>query len=349
MNSCIQVFNESSKFEYLTLLNDLNLNLDIYYYPCFLEWDAKIQGGAYEIFFYRKEEEVFIYPYIKLSFVDKKFENYFDISSPYGYCGPFSTSKFIFVEAEVEFMHFIKDKCITEFVRYHYVYNDKRKFLRQIQNSKNRTIVTLDLSLDWDVIWTKEFSVKNRNLIRKLDKEGFDYVSTKKSDDLHGFIEMYYSTMKNVEASNFYFFKKDLLNQLFEIFGENLILVKVESNKVVYAYALFFISGGIATYFLSARNLDFPKVPATNFLLGKSAEILKKNGVQIINFGGGMFNKVDDYLLKFKQNFSSETKEYFIGKRIFNQEIYNQIVNDWIEVYGKVDYENRKNILQFYR
>jgi lipid II:glycine glycyltransferase (peptidoglycan interpeptide bridge formation enzyme) len=155
--------------------------------------------------------------------------------------------------------------------------------------------------------------------------------------------------MKNAEASIFYFFEKDLLNRLYEDLGEKIFLVKVEKASIVYSYSLFFISGGIGTYYLSARNVNYPKIPGSNYLLGKVVKLLQEKGVSILNFGGGLTNEPEDYLFKFKLNFSKQTKEFFIGKRIFNNNIYNQLINDWINLHGENDYEKRKNVLQFYR
>jgi lipid II:glycine glycyltransferase (peptidoglycan interpeptide bridge formation enzyme) len=345
----VQIFNESTHADYLKLLCKLGLELDIYYYPSFLCFDAKIQKGFYEIFSFIKGNDVFIYPYIKLPFNQEKFKGYFDISSPYGYCGPFCSSEFIFQEGEEAFVNYIKSKCVTEFVRYHYIYNDKQKFTKQIQNLQNRTVVTLDITLDWETIWSKEFSVTNRNLIRKLEREEYNFAVANKKEDLLGFLEMYYSTMKNAEASNFYFFEEDLINRLYQDLGEKIFLVKVEKSSIVYSYSLFFISGGIGTYYLSARNVNYPKIPGSNYLLGKVVKLLQEKGASILNFGGGLTNEREDYLFKFKMNFSKQTKEFFIGKRILNNYIYNQLINDWINLHGENDYENRKNVLQFYR
>ncbi len=349
MEASFQIFNESTHSDYLNLLSEIGLELDIYYYPSFLNIDANIQKGEYEIFFFRNGIDVFIYPYIKLPFKEEKFKEYFDISSPYGYCGPYTSSELIFQEGEEAFIEYIQNKCVTEFVRYHYIYNDKQKFTKQIQNIQNRTVVTLDTTLDWETIWLQEFSGTNRNLIRKLEKEEYNFVLTNKSEDLLGFVEMYYSTMKNAGASDFYFFETKIINRLYEDLGEKIFLVKVEKDNIVYSYSLFFISGGISTYYLSARNVDYPKVPATNFLLSKSAEFLKQKGAFILNLGGGLTNEQSDYLFKFKRNFSKETKEFFIGKRIYNNEIYNLIKEDWIEQYGVDKYSTVRHILQFYR
>lgn len=349
MNQRIKIFNKNNFKSFLQLLDERELYLDVYYDPYFLSIDAKIQGGDFEIFVYKEHNELFIYPYIKLPFEEEKFKEYFDLSSPYGYCGPYCTSDSFFKEAEIAFINYIKNNCITEFVRYHYLYNEQQKFAQQIQNLQNRTVVTLNTTLDWDTIWTKEFSSTNRNLIRKMEKEEYDFVLTDKKEDLLGFTEMYYSTMKNAGASDFYYFDKELINRLYTDLGEKIFLVKVEKENVVYSYSLFFISGGIGTYYLSARNVEYSKVPATNYLLSKAAEILKEKGATILNFGGGLTNEQDDYLFKFKRNFSKETKEFFIGKRIHNNEIYNQIKENWIEKYGFEKFSAIKHILQFYR
>lgn len=344
-----QIYNKSTYADYIKLLSELKLELDIYYYPSFLDIDAKIQKGEYEIFFFRKGNDVFIYPYIKLPFKEEKFKRYFDISSPYGYCGPFCTSELIFQEGEDAFITYIKNNCVSEFVRYHYIYNDELKFTKQIQNLRNRLIVTLSLNQSWEEIWSKEYSSTNRNLIRKLEKEGYLYSVTRKKEDLDEFVEMYYLTMKNVNADSFYFFDNELLYELFEKLGEKIILSKVTKNEITYCYSLFFVTKNIATYYLSARNLEHSKTPATNFLLSKTIEFLMKQNISLLNFGGGITDDLNDMLLKFKSNFSKSKSNFCIGKRVFNQKKYQQISDEWITIQGKDNFEERKHILQFYR
>jgi lipid II:glycine glycyltransferase (peptidoglycan interpeptide bridge formation enzyme) len=345
----INIYNKINSNLYLSFLCEINLELDIYYYPEYLEIDADIQKGDYEIFVVQNDTDVFIYPYIKLGFTNPELKNYFDISSPYGYCGPYCTNADFFVEAEILFNEFISQNCVTEFVRYHFLYNENLKFSQGITNFQNRTIVTLDIDQSWEDIWTKEYSGTNRNIIRKLEKEGYNYVITREKDDLNEFVEMYYLTMNNVGADSFYFFDKKLINDLFVALGEKIVLTKVEKDGINYCYSLFFISGTIATYYLSARNLEHSKVPATNFLLSKTVEWLLNKNISTINLGGGLTNDLNDPLFRFKSNFSKSKNDFYIGKRIFNHEIYEDIVNSWISVHGPADYEKRKQILQFYR
>lgn len=349
MSIQINIFNKNNYKLYLSVLSKINNCLDIYYYPEYLEIDAHIQKGEYEIFVVQNDTDIFIYPYIKLGFTNPDLLNYFDISSPYGYCGPYCTDPIFFTEAEIIFNEFMSKNCVTEFVRYHFLYNENLKFSEGITNFQNRTIVSLNMDQSWETIWTKEYSGTNRNVIRKLEKEGYNYFVTREKDDLNEFIEMYYLTMNNVGAGSFYFFDKKLINELFDNLGEKIILTKVEKNGVSYCYSLFLISGNIATYYLSARNLEHSKVPATNFLLSKTVEWLQNKDINTINLGGGLTNDLNDPLFKFKSNFSKSKNDFYIGKRIFNREIYEDIVNSWISIHGQEDYENRKHILQFYR
>lgn len=349
MPTKVEIYNKDNFKLYLAFLSNKNIFLDIYYYPEFLSVDAEIQKGEYEIFVVQNRTDVFIYPYIKLGFANPDLNNYFDISSPYGYCGPYCSSPTFFVEAEVLFNKFISKNCVTEFVRYHFLYNENLKFSKGISNFQNRTIVTLDLVQSWEDIWSKEYSGTNRNLIRKLEKEGYNYVVTREQEDLNEFVEMYYLTMNNVSADSFYFFDKNLINELFLNLKEKIILTKVEKDGVSYCYSLFLISGNIATYYLSARNLEHSKVPATNFLISKTVEWLLDKNIKKINLGGGLTNNLNDPLFKFKSNFSKSKNDFYIGKRVFNDAIYEDIISLWISIHGQEDYDKRKHILQFYR
>lgn len=349
MSGLIQIFNESNVESYDDYLLNNGISLDIYYTAKFLKIDAKIQKGEFEIFAVKKDNSIFIYPYIKLFFDNPDLKNYFDITSPYGYCGPFCNDQTFFDEAEALFYSYMSKNCVTEFVRYHYKYNRDLKFNKNIVNIHNRTIAVLDLNKSWEEIWTKEYSGTNRNVIRKLEKEGYSFSETTDQKDLDNFIEMYYLTMNNAGADTFYYFTKELIKQLYTELGKNIILVKVEKDYVVYSYSLFFISGSIATYYLSSRNLDYSKVPATNFLLSKTVELLQKKTVSEVNFGGGLTNDPQDHLFRFKSNFSKTTENFFIGKRIYNDEIYKKIISEWISNHNQDEYESKKQILQFYR
>ncbi len=325
------------------------MKLDIYYQPAFLQLDAEIQKGQYEIFVAEEDSSIFIYPYIKLGF-DKPFSSYYDLSSPYGYCGPYCNDESFFLKAENAFLaHAEQSHFVSEFVRYHYLYNTDKRFSIEIDNFYNRTIVLLDLHQNWDVIWKNQFSPTNRNLVRKLEKEAYQFEISNSTQSLEEFILMYNETMKNVNANAFYYFPRDYYYKLFDELTDTVFLAKIVREGVTYASALFFACNNIVTYYLSARNLQFSKIPAGNLLLTNTIKWSIDKKMKWFNLGGGITNRKEDELFMYKQKFSKTYSNFFIGNRIHHKEVYNTIVASWIAEHGQDAYNSKKKLLQFYR
>jgi len=322
--------------------------LDIYYQPEFLQCDAKHQNGHYEIAVTKYGEQIWVYPYLVIPIPNT---NWFDLASPYGYAGPVSNSPELFKLSELEFLDRIKSRSniITEFVRYHYQYNAHSKFEHEINNQLNREIFLLPTK-NHEEVWTKHFSGTNRNIYRKMQSEQFEFtIDAFRQEDIHDFQEAYHKTMNHLNASNFYYFSNSYFEDIQRSLKENLLIARVKFKDVVYATALFFKSNKTLTYFLSARNLDFPKVAATNFLLSNAAFWAEKNNFNHLNFGGGMSMDPKDSLLKFKSQFTTEKRPFFIGKRIHQQNLYEELVALYKAQFGSNEFDKVKHILQFYR
>uniref|UniRef100_UPI0040497790 hypothetical protein n=1 Tax=Flavobacterium sp. TaxID=239 RepID=UPI0040497790 len=341
------IFNKFNSNKYLDLINKSSLDVDTYYLPAYLNFDAKIQGGEYEIFVLVEDNNYFIYPYIKIPLNEYKMGKYFDLASPYGYGGPISNNRDFFQRAEHYFINYISKFCVTEFVRYNWRYDFK--FEVNIENLQNRKIVIVNLQNGFETVWNTSFSSKNRNLVNKMIKDGFEFIISKSVSDLNLFIDMYYDTMNNVSADNFYFFDRASIIELYGELHEKVILAKVIKDDTLCGAALFFISDTGSIYFLSARDILLSKFPITNFLISKVIEKLISLNIKILNLGGGLSNNDDDSLFKFKKNFSNTCSDFWVGKRIHNKEIYNDLINLWIKDKGLDDYSSKKHLLQFYR
>ncbi|NLR61849.1 GNAT family N-acetyltransferase [Chitinophaga polysaccharea] len=340
-----EIFNSQNILGYSKLHADLKL--DIYYQEEFLNADAFLQNCSYEIFVLRKESDLFIYPYLKKDVG----HNCYDITSPYGYCGPYSTSENFFIQGEQAFLDYVQSekKIVSEFIRYHPLYNaGGLMFKQQITNIRNRTLVMLDCKNNWRNIWEQQFSGTNRNLIRKLKNEKFVFEILDYERFRDEFIKLYFLTMQNVEAKDFYFFRESYFELLKSGLKEKLMLTRVSLDDETYAMALFFISGDIVTYFLSARNIAHAKVPATNYLLSSMVEWAVNNGFSYLNLGGGITDGDNDSLFKFKSNFSRKHLDFFIGKRIHRPDIYVKLAEEWIDKNGHEKYDCVKQMLQFY-
>jgi hypothetical protein len=327
---------------------DFIRTLDIYYQPEFLICDAKMQGGDYELAIFENAGNFWVYPYIVVPIANTP---YFDITSPYGYAGPAANDNALQAMAEQSFMHYIAERgnIVCEFVRYHPVYNEHLLFEKDISNLVNRRVVLVN-TVDPNDIWMNQFSATNRNLVRKMENDNFTWlIKPFKKEDLPEFNKAYQANMVHSGATDYYFFPLSYFEELIHNIDYKLQIVHVQKDGVTYASALFFISGNLATYFLSARNLSFPKIPASNLLLSKMATWCVEHGISLLNLGGGLSLDESDHLFKFKSNFSKQIKNFHIGKRIHGRDLYKQLQENYILTHGEESYQQVKHILQFYR
>lgn len=348
----LDVYNKNTAKNYTDFLAGRNIELDIYYYPEFLGIDAVIQKGEYEIVVIYNETACFVYPYIKSPIPFQQYSNYFDITSPYGYAGPYinTNDTHVFELCEQKLVDYLSSSnVVCEFIRYHYLYNKGTRFNLSASNHLNRKIVVLDLKRSSEGLWKNEFSSKCRNLYRKMEKENYEFEFANKPDDLKEFYSLYIETMKNANADDFYYFPFEMIQKMHNDLGKDLLLCKLIKDNITYASALFFIKNKIVTYYLSSRNLNYPKVNANNFLLAKVIQWAASQGNHIFNLGGGDDDKEENSLLAFKKNFSKNEETFFIGKRILNTEVYDQLKTHYQEVYGRDSFSKKQHILQFYR
>jgi hypothetical protein len=343
----IKTYNKSNIAEYEREFADTLNSLDIYYQPGYLLCDAAMQKGDLEIFTIKSDDgKKWIYPYILTPIALD--ETLLDIVAPYGYSGPFCNDTTFFKEGENAFVDYISSKpVVSEFIRYHWLYNREKKckFSVNCTNIHNRVIVVLDTKKPFEQIWTQSFSNTNRNVIKKIEKGDFLWrIKIFEKADVSQFLKIYSETMNNASATDFYYFES-----LIDNLKGKIKLVTVEKEGICYSAALFFMTEEIATYYLSGRNVAFPQVSATNYLLGKMAEWCSVMGYKNINLGGGRTNSVNDSLFKFKKNFSKKNCDYYIGKRIHKPIVYEQLKELFIVKFGAEKYEKQKHFLQFYR
>jgi len=347
----VEVFNSNSAFEFKKLLIDFQLDLDIFYQPEFLEIEASNINGEYEIFtvYNSISRQIFIYPYIKISLIHDG-DEYFDLTSPYGYAGPYCNDHAFFSACESEFLNYIrKQKIVSEFVRYHFIYNENQFFTQEIQNEHNRTVVIFDLESSWENIWLHNVSQNNRNYTNKFEKDGFVLEVLSDAKELEEFIMMYYQTMQNADAAQIFFFPKEYFYLLFEKMIGKVMIGKITKDKTTYASVLFFISGGIVQPYLNGRNLNNKKLPSSVPLYINLAKWAKNNGLRLLNMGGGRTNSPEDSLFLFKKRLSNQYRDFYIGKRIHNMEVYHSLIDNFINIEGYENYEKMKSKLQFYR
>lgn len=323
---------------------------DVYFTPEYYALYEQNGDGKSCCFVYEEDDKVILYPFL-LNSVNKLGYaldgEYYDIQGAYGYNGIVTSSK---DEGFIARFHDYFDKycqehnIIAEFSRFHPLLNNQALASPKMQTFYSRKTVKLDLSLSIEDIWMNQFSSKNRNVIRKAEKDGVTIVE---SQDYEFFRQMYDQTMHNVNAEDFYFFPAEYYERFKETFGENLILCFAMYEGKPISGSMFMFSKEYAHYHLSGRDRNYYKIAANNAVLWYGIQKAKERGCKWFHFGGGTTGEDDDLLLHFKQNFSKDNGEFWIGKRVHNQQVYDSIVAQWKDHYPDSYAANKVKLLGY--
>ncbi len=292
----------------------------------------KIHGdGEPLLFLYEKEQTRGINVVMKRDVaLDRHFKGnlesnkYFDFITPYGYGGWLiegENKNGLFSEYENWCQ---KNGIICEFVRFHPVLKNHRFSSEVYDVVQLGNTVTLDLSSP-EIIWENIIS-KNRNMIRKAEKNNIKIYNGRYPAIYEVFREIYNATMDKDHAEEYYYFGEEFYKSVLEDLPFNSqVFYAVLENKVI-AASIMLAANGRMNYHLSGSVLEYRNLAPSNLLLYKAALWGCEQGYRTFHLGGGV-GSGEDNLYKFKAAFNKNSDYQFsIGKKISNEEKYKKLV-----------------------
>lgn len=326
---------------------------DIYYTPEYYRLYEELGDGRATCFVFYDGEDIALYPFLlnSVNTLGYNLDNqYYDIQGAYGYNGIVSSSyKKNFISSFYSSFkdYILKNNIIAEFTRYHpIIQNDL--FAVNMNVVEDRKTVFLDITKEYDYIWSHFYSGINRNMIRKALKNHISISISNNINEYFLFYDIYKRTMQNIGADEYFYFSRNYFENFKTLLSNNhkLIVAKID-DKLICAMILMF-HGKYAHYHLSGRLKEFSNTGVNNLILDEAIKIAQKEGCSVFHFGGGTTNLQNDSLLKFKSNFSNDKRTFHIGKKIHNKNIYNEVVNQW-EIKFPEKVEQYKNLILKYR
>lgn len=321
---------------------------DIYFTPEYYSLYQNYGDGQACCYVYEKDGTVVLYPFLINAISPLGYEldkEYYDIQGAYGYNGIIAScyDTNVINSFWESFDLWCQDKrVVAEFSRFHPLLNNHLLASPKMKTFYSRHTVALDL-MD-DDIWMHQISSKNRNMIRKAEKEGIMIVE---SDDYETFRKLYNGTMSDLHAEDFYFFPSEYYSEYKQSFNdENLLCLAIYDGKVI-AGSMFMYSEDYAHYHLSARNRQYSRYAANNLVLWYGIQKAKERGCKWLHFGGGTTGDDNDSLLKFKRDFSKTLCEFWIGKRVHNQSVFDEIVRQWQQKHIESYTLNKQKLLGY--
>ncbi|MCG7333056.1 GNAT family N-acetyltransferase [Salinicoccus roseus] len=307
--------------------------MDIYFDYEYCKINEIIEDGKAVPYVFKSENGT-----IKYNFIQKKIpENdglyekiYYDITTPYGYGGPLivdaSNKEELIKEFEAEFSNYCKkNNIVSEFIRFHPILKNHNDFETLYDLEYSRDTVGTNL-LDYENPFKEEFSKSCRKKINKQLRDGLNYEIIENPNDIQEFLKFYYSTMDRNMANNFYYFSEEYFQKFVQKFNENIVLVKAIHEDKTIAMGFYFIYNKYIHIHLSGTLKEYLHLSPAYILRFGITEWGKKKGFEMIHHGGGRTSDPEDGLFKFKKQFGKNTGfEYYLGKRIRNQKVYDTL------------------------
>ncbi|MEZ4812075.1 MAG: GNAT family N-acetyltransferase [Caldisericia bacterium] len=199
-------------------------------------------------------------------------------------------------------------------------------------------IVWVDLTKSEEDL-LENISKEGRKKLRQAESRGVE-VKMLPPDGFSDFIPLYRETMEHHLANERYLYP--------DVFFENMMRTPEEFCFVMGAFveeqlvsSVIVLAGGEVGYsYLSATNRDFQNYRPNNYLFWKMLRKCKQMGLKYFVLGGGAAGNDGTY--KFKLNFSSLEKDFYIFDRLHDPETYKRIIEiktEFEHTQGRLDFD----------
>jgi len=275
---------------------------------------ASFENGIFDSFEFCNGDEIFYFQYIKRDIADEvatlEKNKYFDIVTPFDYGGFYYSSNEMLEKGLKEFEKKCKqENIISAFFRFNPLIKQDFNMLKNyIDIIKVQEHILIDLKSDYK----KEFSSEKRRDINKQKRYDYTFI---KNDSLNNFYNVYIETMGRINANEYFLFDKEILNKLLN-YGK-IFSINFDNNIVNSVFILeddlniyYFLGGGLTSYLKYGFNSLLLELVSDYYSQSKNIFLL----------GGGK-----DGLYKFKKRYSNQTAPFYIGKKIFDKEIYDKL------------------------
>lgn len=299
-------------------------NHDVYYLSGYCKAFEVHGDGAPELLYYEEGMLRAIYVYMKRQIAS----GMVDTVTPYGYGGVLfdgdtSTQNIeLFGKAFERQMQ--NDGVVSNFVRYHPVLKNAGPMKQISEVIDLGKTIAIDLSSP-EIIWENIHS-KNRNMIRKAEKNGIEIKHGKGMDLLEKFMEIYNKTMDKDHAEAYYYFKLPFYESIHNDLFDNYEMFYAEYEGKIIAMSIMIFANGRLNYHLSGSDIEYRNLAPSNLLLYKAALWGCEQGMKTFHLGGGV-GSGEDNLYKFKAAFNKISDYQFsIGKQVFDKRAYDELV-----------------------
>ena len=302
----------------------------------FAEWDVYYLSGYVKAFYIHGDGDPFLLYYedngLRAIYVYMRRQTalvgVYDSITPYGYGGVFFEGEISEENIKSFWIAYIvkmrEENIVDNFVRYHPVLKNAAPMKAMSNVIDMGNTIALDLSSP-EVIWENIIS-KNRNMIRKAEKNGIEIKHGKGLELFEHFRRIYNATMDKDNADKYYYFGEAFYKSIHQDLNDNYELFYAVMEGQIIAMSIILFGNKQMHYHLSGSMIEYRNLAPSNLLLYKAALWGYEHGFKTFHLGGGV-GSGEDNLYKFKAAFNRNSNFRFsIGKQVFDQTKYEELV-----------------------
>lgn len=316
---------------------------DVYFLPEYLlASEAEGLGTGYCALAI-ENEAVWLYPFLKCAIhpIDKTTEEFdlYDLQSAYGYGGPVVNKEgedeiFIREAWRCLYAWCKEERVVGEFCRFHPLINNHHWAPPEMCVIEDRKTVAIDLNTYPNKIWNDSYFRVQRNMIRRAEREGYEYHTLPSSKQMSWFALMYARTQDVIQAGTETRFGEAYFESLVQGLGEKSWLGIVKKGTDIAAAVLVLEGAQIAYSHLMAYGSGGATAGMTNILYHGVALEAAERGLKILYMGGGKTKDDKDPLLYFKKSLGQGRRMFYIGTRCHDSELYDLLGTRWEKQHG---------------
>lgn len=281
--------------------------------------------GTGECFVYEAAEGIALYPYLRRPIEGAP--GYSDIITPYGYggaiyeCrGKLSPEKLVKKFRRAFASYVMETKTVTEFVRFHPLLGNHEYFsglmdevILQCANA------VMDLSVGPSVLF-RQYRTSYQQCIRKAKGSGLRVELLPAPGFIQPFFDLYAASMARKHQEGYVRFRREYFDYLSSALGTNVLCFAVMQAEKIVSIALFLTQRNFIDYFLCASDPEKLTLRPNHLLLHEVALWAIARGISTFHLGGGHLS-----LQFFKHGFANVSRNYYVGKHVFDRELYGEL------------------------
>lgn len=215
----------------------------------------------------------------------------------------------------------VDNKYICEFVRFELFSDYYQHYSGETESRTHNVVRSLDIPIN--AIWM-DFKQKVRKNVKRANTYGLEIIIDTVGIYMDDFLRIYYGTMERSDAKDSFYFKKPFFEEMMSMDNAVMFHVKFE-GKIISTELVLYGANNCYSY-LGGTDSEYFYTRANDFLKYEIIKWAKEKGLQNFVLGGGYGS--DDGIFQYKMNLAPHgIKDFYIGRKVFDQETYNQLVD----------------------